>query len=116
MTQHDESVYLRHMRDYAQTAIKLTVGKSKQDLTDDPMFRYAMLHLVCIVGEAANRVSAETRKKYTQIPWRNITGMRNILIHGYETVETKILWGTISVNLPKLADALTAILEVTGEG
>lgn len=110
MSRHDDTVYLRHMLDHASTALELTSGKNRSSLDSEPMLRYSLLHLVSIVGEAAMRVSAAGRAKYSQIVWRDIIGMRNMLIHGYDVVDFDILWKTIEDDIPALIDRLESIL------
>ena len=83
MSRHDDRVCLAHMRDHAQTALDIMDGKSREDLESELTLRYALLHLVCIIGEAANRVSESGQEKYGDIAWRDIIGTRNRLIHGY---------------------------------
>jgi len=110
MTRRDDSVYLRHMLDYARDATAIIQGRSREDLEADRTFRYALLHVACITGEAAARVSAEGRKKHPDIPWKPLVGMRNRLIHGYETVDLDILWSTVADDFPLLIKSLEAIL------
>lgn len=75
------------------------------------MFRYALLHLVSILGEAAARVSAAARSRYPEIAWRDIVGMRSMLIHGYDVVDFDILWKTVEDDIPALITSLESILE-----
>ena len=100
MSRHDDTVYLRHMPEHARTAVVLAEGKHRTSLETEPLLRYSLLHLVCILGEAANRVSDAGRARYSAIAWRNITGMRNMLIHGYDRVDLDILWATVIDDLP----------------
>ncbi len=74
MTRHDESVSLRQMRDYAKEAIAMAAGRARADLDRDRQFLLAVLKLVEIVGEAANRVSQSTREAHPQAPWQKIVG------------------------------------------
>ena len=53
MSRHDDTVYIRHMLDHARTALELSFGKNRGSLDAEPMFRYALLHLVSILGEAS---------------------------------------------------------------
>ena len=55
-----------------------------------------------IIGEAAARVSIPTREKHDEIPWTNIVGMRNRLIHGYDMVDLNLLWDTSEIDLSPL--------------
>ena len=59
-----------------------------------------------VIGEAASRVSEETREQLTQIPWRAIVGMRNRLIHMYDDVNLDILWYTMQRSVPELIEEL----------
>jgi uncharacterized protein with HEPN domain len=62
------------------------------------------------LGEAAGRVSPAGQEKYTEIPWREVIGMRNRLVHGYDSVDLAILWDTIELDLPPLIFQLEKIL------
>ena len=110
MSRHDDTVYLRHMLGHVQTAIGLSKGKERGDLDQEPMLRYSLLHLMCILGEAANRVSTEGKRKHAAIPWRDIIGMRNMLIHGYDAVDLGILWETVVTDLHTIAQGLEKAL------
>lgn len=75
------------------------------------MLRYrAVERLFEILGEAANRMPKDLQEKYTNIPWKNIIGMRNIIIHTYERVDTSTLWGAAKKDLKKLIAALNKML------
>ena len=59
-----------------------------------------------IIGEAARRISEETRKAYPNLPWREMIGMRNFLIHDYDDVDIHIVWKTVKKDLPDLLDKM----------
>lgn len=63
-----------------------------------------------ILGEAANRLPKEIQEKYPNIPWKNIIGMRNIIIHTYERVDVSTLWGAAKKDLPALKPHLKTLL------
>ena len=94
------------MLDYAEEALGITAGKDREVLERDPLVRYALLHLFCVLGEAANRISSEGQARYGGIPWKNIIGMRNKLIPGYDMVDLDILWETVAADLPALVSML----------
>ncbi|MCU0306071.1 MAG: DUF86 domain-containing protein [Thermoanaerobaculales bacterium] len=110
MTLHDDTVALRHMRDHVAEAIELTADRSRDDLDADRVFALALTKLVEIVGEAAARVSEELRDSHKEIPWRQIVGTRNRLIHGYDAVDHDILWGIVDRELPVLLGQLDSAL------
>ncbi len=62
-------------------------------------------YLVEIIGEAAARVGTESREKYPSIPWLQVVGIRNRLVHGYDAVDLDVLWDTIIDDLPRLSSA-----------
>ena len=67
------------------------------------------------MGEASAKVSSETQSQYPSITWTQAIGMRNRLIHGYNSVDLEVLWDTIEVDLPPLIAELENILGQTGE-
>ncbi len=107
MSKHDDGVSLRHMLDHAREAVALIQNRSRSDLDTDRMLSLALVRLAEIVGEAATRVSMSRRKHHSEIPWLQIIGLRNRLIHGYDVIDFDILWQILTVDLP----ALIAMLE-----
>lgn len=75
------------------------------------IYRYALLHIVTILGEAASKLSQEFRTAHGDVPWGDIIGTRNRLIHGYDIVNLDFLWETVEADLPELLQKLNALLE-----
>ena len=106
----DDSSRLRHMRDAAREALAFAKGKQRADLDKDRQLALAILKCIEIVGEASAAISAETTSRYPEIPWRQIRGMRNRLIHGYYEVDLDVVWDTVTHNLSPLLAALERII------
>lgn len=70
----------------------------------------AIVKIAEIVGEAANRLSTDDQLRYPTIPWKEIVGMRNRLVHGYDAIDLDVLWDTVHIDLPPLIDELERIL------
>ena len=66
------------------------------------MMRFASIKQIEIIGEAANYISEETKNKFSEIEWRQITGMRHILVHEYFGVDDHLIWQVIINDLPEL--------------
>ena len=97
------------MLDHVMDAMAMVQGKKRSDLNNDRMMELSLVRLVEIIGEAAARVGTNSREKYPSIPWLQIVGMRNRLIHGYDAVDLDVLWDTITDDLPPLIDELKKI-------
>lgn len=110
MSRTEDIVRLRHMLDAAQKAIKATKTCNRADLEKDEMLTLAIVRLLEILGEAAKNVSIECRDSYPDIPWRQIAGTRDRLIHGYFDVDLDVVWEIISVDLPSLVPQLEKAL------
>jgi len=102
------------MLDHAQEAVAMAAGKTRDDLDTDRKLNLALVRLLEIVGEAANRTPADERAQYRDIPWTQIVGLRNRLIHGYYSVDFEILWQIINHDLPPLIEALEQIVSSGG--
>ena len=106
MTRHSVDVRLRHMLDSAQEAVSLAKGRRRQDLDEDRMLNLSLVRLLEIVGEVASHVPDEVRAANPEIPWSQIVGLRNRLIHGYDEVDFDVLWQIVSQDLPPLIESL----------
>ncbi len=116
MPRYDDTDRLRHMRDAAEKAIEFCEGKSRADLDNEEILVLALVRLLEIVGEAARSVSPETRSKSPAIPWQEISGTRNRLIHGYADVNLDIAWNIITEDLPPLISELGKLIPPDNRG
>ena len=85
-------------------------NKTFNDFEKDEMMQDAVIRKIEILGEASNRISEETKKRFPDLPWDNMRGMRNILIHMYDELDLNIIWDTISKDIPNLQTNLKKIL------
>lgn len=96
------------MIDAAETAVQFVSNRVRSDLDADAMLLFALVRAVEVIGEAASRVSEETRAATPQIPWPMIVSMRNRLIHAYFDINHDVLWKTAMDELPQLLPLLRA--------
>lgn len=112
MSRHNDNTRLRHMLEATKEALSIIRGKQRRDLESDRILELALTRLLEVIGEAANRVSESKRDSTPGIPWRQIIGLRNRLIHGYDAVDLDILWDIVHLDLPPL---ILALEKVVGE-
>ena len=108
--QKDDLVRMQHMLEAAREAVAFAEGRGRADLGADRMLCLAIVRCIEIVGEAAANVSAEGRDRCPQIPWDDIVGMRNRVVHAYFDIDLKLVWDTITDDLPPLIVQLDKIL------
>jgi uncharacterized protein with HEPN domain len=105
---------LRHMLDAAREARAFAAGRTRGDLANDRGLALILTKLLEIVGEAANAVPADFQARHPAIPWRLIVSMRHRLIHAYFSIDTDVVWDTVSDSLPPLIAELERILADAG--
>src|SRR5258708_6310341 len=102
--------YLRHMQDEAQYLLQVTAGLTKDQFIADATLTRAAARSLEIMGEAAKQLPDDFRRQNADIPWRDICGMRDRLIHGYITVNYNIVWDTIIKKIPGVLERLRELL------
>lgn len=101
---------LKHMLDSTQAILTFARNRKRQALDKDRLFQSAVLRELEIIGEAAGRISEKTKKKFPQVPWKELVGLRNRLIHAYFDVDHDIVWKTIREYLPSFHAQLQQVL------
>lgn len=106
-----DQVYLRHILEAIEQIDIYVAGMSKDDFFSNRMAQDAVIRQLAIIGEAARLISDSLRQSCPGIPWANIVGMRNILIHDYMGVDIGEVWRTVEVDLPELRRQVESILQ-----
>jgi uncharacterized protein with HEPN domain len=99
------------MLDAAREAESFSQNKTRNSLDTDRKLALALVKCIEIMGEAAAQISNQSREALPQIPWADIIGMRNRLIHAYFDINLDILWKTVVEDLPPLVAELEKIAE-----
>jgi uncharacterized protein with HEPN domain len=86
----------------------LTDG-DKRSFEADRRTQQAVAYNLAVLGEAARALSSELRDRYPDIPWRDVIGQRNVVVHAYHSLDVDSLWSTATRDVPRLDDQLASI-------
>ncbi|TAJ12771.1 MAG: DUF86 domain-containing protein [Planctomycetota bacterium] len=111
MSQRDDQVSLRHALDAARNIVASSQGWKRDDLAPDDLQTLGIIRLLEVIGEAANAVSAQFKAAHPEVPWRQMVGLRNRLIHAYFDVNLDIVWDTMQGDIPALIRVLEPLVE-----
>jgi uncharacterized protein with HEPN domain len=101
------------MLDAARKAVEFSEGKKEGDIAKDEKLSFAIVRLIEIIGEAAKNISEDVRLKHADIPWKDIAGTRDRLVHGYFDVDLEIIGKIIKKDLPDLIAKLEKIISAS---
>lgn len=100
----------------ARKLIKFTAGVSQPELENSDVLQSAVMRELGVIGEAAGAMSVEFQEAHPDIPWHEIIGMRNRLIHEYSRVDLVRVWDTARRDVPRLISMLEALHDSESEG
>ncbi len=94
----------------AKDALGFAAGMNEAEFAASRLHQNAVIRSLEVIGEAAGKISADFRDKHPKIQWREITGMRHRLIHGYAEVRFDVVWSVVQDSLPPLLAAISPLL------
>ncbi|GAB1350823.1 DUF86 domain-containing protein [Ignavibacteriales bacterium] len=108
------TVYISDMIEASAKGISFVDGMQFGDFIHDEKTQFAVIRCIEIIGEAGKKVPSSIKKRYPDIPWRAISGMRDKLIHDYFGVNQNVVWITVMEDIPQLKSKLEIILTDLG--
>ena len=106
----DEMIYLRHILDAINTVEEYLQGVDENQFKATQLLQDGTIRQIEIIGEAVRHISKDIRTTYPEIPWQDVAGMRDKLIHDYFGVDIEKVWDTARGDLPTLKDQVKGIL------
>ncbi len=110
----DVKPYLIHILDECRFLQEKSKNLNFEKFNSDEVLKKAFVRSLEIIGEAVKKIPLHFRKKYSFVPWREITGMRDRLIHEYFGVNYKIVWKTVKEEIPELEENIKEIFKREG--
>jgi uncharacterized protein with HEPN domain len=107
-----EELYLRDVLTAAAQIAEFVDGRTADSFETDKMLRSAVVHQLTIIGEAVGRLSEQLRSRYPGIPWSDVRGLRNIVVHNYFGIDWAEVWQASVSDVPVLRDQIAEILRV----
>ena len=103
-------VYLKHILDAIHRIEKYTLKINHAEFLKNQLVQDGVIRQLEVIGEATKHTSDELKKKHTNIPWKDIAGMRDKLIHAYFGVDLDAVWDTVKKDVPPLKSKIMKIL------
>jgi uncharacterized protein with HEPN domain len=103
--------YLRDILDAMEKAQRFIKNLTYEQFVEDEKTVFAVIRALEIIGEAIKNIPIAVSKEYPDVPWRDMAGMRDILIHDYFGVEMETVWLTVTEKIPEVKPLIQKILE-----
>lgn len=107
----DSKIFLKHIIESIKAIEKHTKEISKEDFSKNITIQDAVIRRIEIIGEAVKNLQSNYRRKHPEIEWREITGMRDKLIHEYFSVNIGVVWYSVKKDIPQLKKQILELLE-----
>lgn len=98
------------INDAVGRAIAFAQGMGEEQFLADSKTRWAVYSQIVLIGEAAGRASAEYQRVHSEVPWKQMIGMRHRLVHGYDDINWTRVWETLADDLPRLQVCLAPLV------
>ena len=102
--------FIEDILDAMEKAEAMLLDVDFEEFGEDYQLNFAVVRALEIVGEATKRLPESVREQYPEIPWKDMAGMRDRIIHGYDAVNLRIVWETVKSRIPEIKPKIQQIL------
>jgi uncharacterized protein with HEPN domain len=103
--------YIEDILDAMEKAETMLSDVDFDEFEEDYQLNFAVVRALEIVGEATKRLPESLRDQYSEIPWKDMAGMRDRIIHGYDAINLRVVWETVKGRIPEIKPNIQQILD-----
>ena len=103
--------YIEDILDAMEKAETMLSDVDFDEFEEDYQLNFAVVRALEIVGEATKRLPESLREQYSEIPWKDMAGMRDRVIHGYDAINLRVVWETVKGRIPEIKPNIQQILD-----
>lgn len=111
MSKRNHAMFLKDILASARKIMNYVGSKSRKDFAKDQMLIDAVIRNLEIIGEAVKKIPANVKQKHSEIEWKKIAGLRDILIHEYFGIDYDVLWDIVRNKVPQLKEQISLVLK-----
>jgi uncharacterized protein with HEPN domain len=106
----DDAAFIDHILLCSDKILEYTKELTEEDFKTNEMIQDAVIRNIEIIGEATKKISKVLKSRYPEIPWKEMSGMRDKLIHDYFGVDAEVVWKTVREDIPYLKSLMEIIV------
>ncbi len=106
----EDQVYIEHILDCIEKIIRFSEGVTYAEFSENELLQDGIIRNIEVIGEASKKVSQNLKQVYFHIPWKEMAGMRDKLIHDYFGIDLDVIWKTIQLDIPDLYIQIKSIV------